>query len=144
MDSISRLRDNAFLVRRTQTARPFRVFWSDRFVRCARKKKKICLCVCVVLYETLSLAQGFGFVLPTAVEVLARMGRSRDGSRERRRRDRNPSRRSRSFFSIVGKYAHGQLTIRTPAECRYCFFHDSWLRSRLQNLTHNLNFFFKA
>ena len=30
MDSISRLRDNAFLVRRTQTARPFRVFWSDR------------------------------------------------------------------------------------------------------------------
>ena len=40
MDSISRLRDNAFLVRRTQTARPFRVFWSDRFVRCARKKKK--------------------------------------------------------------------------------------------------------
>ena len=27
MDSISRLRDNAFLVRRTQTARPFRVFW---------------------------------------------------------------------------------------------------------------------
>ena len=28
-----------FLVRRTQTARPFRVFWSDRFVRCARKKK---------------------------------------------------------------------------------------------------------
>ena len=28
-----------FLVRRTQTARPFRVFWLDRFVRCARKKK---------------------------------------------------------------------------------------------------------
>ena len=27
LDSISRLRDNAFLVRRTQTARPFRVFW---------------------------------------------------------------------------------------------------------------------
>ena len=26
MDSISRLRENAFLVRRTQTARPFRVF----------------------------------------------------------------------------------------------------------------------
>ena len=40
MDSISRLRDNAFLVRRTQTARPFRVFWLDRFVRCARKNKK--------------------------------------------------------------------------------------------------------
>ena len=41
MDSISRLRANAFLVRRTQTARPFRVFWLDRFVRCARKKKTI-------------------------------------------------------------------------------------------------------
>ena len=38
MDSISRLRDNAFLVRRTQTARPFRVFWLDRFVRCEKKK----------------------------------------------------------------------------------------------------------
>ena len=40
MDSISRLRDNAFLVRRTQTARPFRGFWSDRFVRCEKKGKK--------------------------------------------------------------------------------------------------------
>ena len=40
MDSISRLRDNAFLVRRTQTARPFRVFWLDRFVR--KKKENIC------------------------------------------------------------------------------------------------------
>ena len=37
MDSISRLRDDAFLVRRTQTARPFRVFLVRSVVRCARK-----------------------------------------------------------------------------------------------------------
>ena len=38
MDSISRLRDSAFLVRRTQTARPFRVF--GKIVRPMRAKKR--------------------------------------------------------------------------------------------------------
>ena len=41
------------------------------------------------------------------MEVLARMGRSRDGSRERRRRDRNPSRRSRSREHVRDGPARG-------------------------------------
>jgi len=51
LDSISRLRDNAFLVRRTQTARPFRVFWLKK-----RKKYLILFFILDEFFSTLSSA----------------------------------------------------------------------------------------
>ena len=66
MDSISRLRDNAFLVRRTQTARPSRFF--GKIVRPMRGKKNVCL----EIKQSQEIFRNFLQVRQSAVHISAK------------------------------------------------------------------------